>query len=201
MHLDRRQALRRFVLGGVGVATLPTWVESLVSVALAHPGMATPPAGPEVTWTPKALSPSQAETVTSLSELIIPETDTPGARQARVVEFIDAVLDDADDSERRQFFTGLTWIDRRCQELFGGDFLSSNEEQQIALLTILSSEKNTAPGEMLGVEFFTALKALTVTGYYTSEAALQELGDDGLFYFLDYPGCQHPEHQAEEQTP
>lgn len=68
--------------------------------------------------------------------------------------------------------------------------------EQTALLTIISSEDNRSLRERTGVEFFQALKELTVTGYYTSEIGmLEELGDDGGTYFDDDPGCQHPEHQ------
>ena len=50
----------------------------------------------------------------------------------------------------------------------------------------------------MGVEFFRGLKALTITGYYTSRIGmLEELGDDGRVVFSDYIGCVHREHKRE----
>ena len=129
--------------------------------------------------------------------MIIPQTDTPGAKAAKVNEFIDLVLDDANEAERKQFLNGLAWVDGRSQELFGSDFVSAAPDQQTALLTIVASPKNKAFEDQVGTEFFKAIKALTITGYYTSEIGMkQELGDDGQLFFLEYPGCTHPQHKA-----
>ena len=133
----------------------------------------------------------------TLSELIIPQTETPGARAARVNELIDLVLSDAEERDRKEFLKGLAWMDARSQELFGTDFLSAAPEQQTALLTILASPRNKAFEDQVGIDFFKAIKALTITGYYTSEIGMkQELGDDGQLFLLEYPGCTHPEHKA-----
>ena len=112
--------------------------------------------------------------------------------------FIDTVLDDANAAEREAFLGGLGWMDERSQELFGETFIAAASNQQMALLTIISSESNHSLSDRVGVEFFQALKELTVTGYYTSEIGMrEELGDDGSVFFDDDPGCGHPEHQAE----
>ena len=47
------------------------------------------------------------------------------------------------------------------------------------------------------MEFFQALKGMTITGFYTSEAGLlQDIGDDGQVFFTEFKGCQHKEHGA-----
>jgi hypothetical protein len=199
MTLDRRQALRTLALGSIGAAAAPAWAETLAAAAREHAARthAAPAAGPAAPWSPKFFDAHQNETVTVLSELIIPQTDTPGAKAAKVNEFIDLVLADAEERERREFARGLTWMDARSQELFGADFAAAAPDQQTALLTLLASPKNKALEDQLGIDFFKAVKSLTITGYYTSEIGMrQELGDDGQLFFLDYPGCKHPEHQA-----
>ena len=56
----------------------------------------------------RTLNPHQNATVTTISELIIPQTDTPGAKAARVNEFIDLILTEwYDDEEKSIFLTGL----------------------------------------------------------------------------------------------
>jgi len=181
-------------MASLGAATAPGWVMTLSDIAHAHAATTRPQAG--ATWQPKVFTTHQNETVVSLTELIIPQTDTAGAKAAQVNVFIDTVLDDADASEREEFLRGLSWMDDRSQELFGTDFIDAASNEQTALLTIVSSEDNQSLPDRTGVEFFQAIKQLTVTGYYTSEIGmLEELDDDGSVYFDDDPGCRHPEHQ------
>jgi hypothetical protein len=201
MPLDRRQALRKLAAGGLGAATAPLWGQRLTELAVAradahtHAAAAAPAAA--APWTPKFLDAHQNETVVAITELIIPQTDTPGAKAAKVNEFIDLVLSDAQPAERKEFLRGLFWMDTRAQELFGANFVSATPEQQTALLTIVSSGKNKSTSDQIGVEFFEAIKGMTVTGYYTTEIGLrQELGEDGNLFFASYPGCQHPEHKG-----
>jgi hypothetical protein len=199
MTLDRRQALRTLAFGGIGAVAAPAWAETLAEIARDHAdhAHATLTAAAEAApWAPKVFNAHQNETVVLLSEMIIPQTDTPGAKAAKVNAFIDLVLDDANETERKQFLNGLAWMDGRSQELFGTDFVSA-PEQQTALLTIVASPKNKAFEDQVGIDFFKAIKALTITGYYTSEIGMkQELGDDGQLFFLEYPGCTHPQHKA-----
>src|SRR2546430_10451532 len=55
-----------------------------------------------------ALNPHQNETVATIVELIIPKTDTPGAREAGVPAFIDVMVADwGDDDQRKMFTAGL----------------------------------------------------------------------------------------------
>ena len=200
MTLYRRQALRTLAFGSIGAVAAPAWAETLAEIARGHADhayTAVAVAAEAAPWAPKVFDAHQNDTVVVLSELIIPQTDTPGAKAAKVNEFVDLVLDDASESDRKQFLKGLAWMDARSQELFGTDFVSAAPEQQTALLTILASPKNKAFEDQVGIDFFNAIKGLTITGYYTSEIGMkQELGDDGQLFFLEFPGCTHPQHKA-----
>jgi Gluconate 2-dehydrogenase subunit 3 len=194
--VNRRDALRKLAIGGLGTATAPLWTSKLSAIAFAH-SHAMPAPADTAGWVPTVLDPHQDETVTVLSELIIPQTDTPGAKVALVNRFVDAVLADAEESERKTFFKGLAWLDARSRELFGADFVKAAPEQQTALLTILSSPNNKTLEDQVGIELFQAMKSMTITGYYTSEIGQkQELGDDGTMFFAEFKGCRHPEHGA-----
>jgi len=201
MQLDRRQVMKRLAMGGLGAATAPLWSQRLTELALAHSDphthTATQAAASAASWTPKVLDAHQNETVVTINELIIPQTETPGAKAAKVNEFVDLVLSDAQPPERKEFFRGLLWMDARSQELFGANFVSATPEQQTALLTIVSSPSNKSTGDQIGREFFDAIKGLTITGYYTSEIGIrQELGEDGTLFFAEFPGCTHPQHKG-----
>jgi type II secretory pathway pseudopilin PulG len=195
--LSRRQAMRTLATGAVGAAAASTWVESLD--ALARQQAHTHAAGAAIAaqeWTPRVLSARQNDAVVVLTELIIPETDTPGAKAARVNRFIDNVLYEAQPAVRERFLSGLAWIDERSRALFGKDFIGATAAQQTALLTRLSADGNPDKEDTRGTEFFDAIKSMTINGYYTTEIGLrQELGDNGQLFLPQFQGCNHPEHQ------
>jgi hypothetical protein len=197
--LNRRDALRRLAIAGAGAVSAPLWVEALSALAreqAPHVHASTASSAAAGTWSPKVLSAHQNETVTALCELIIPQTDTPGAREALVNRFVDGVLDEATASDRDAFLKGLAWMDARSTALFGTNVLSATPERQTELLTRMSSGSSGAGEETTGADFFQALKSLTITGYYTTQIGLQqELGDDGTLVLAEFKGCTHAEHQ------
>lgn len=195
--VDRRHALLTFGSVVAGAATPSLWVESLTAFARDQAHAAEAQAAiAAAEWAPTVLSPQQNETVIALTELIIPQTDTPGAKAARVNRFVDRVLSRARTEDRDAFLSGLAWIDRRSRELFEKDFVSADVESQTKLLTRLSAEGNPDREEQTGVDFFRAIKSMTINGYYTTEIGLrQELGDPGQLYQRVSEGCDHPEHQ------
>ena len=126
----------------------------------------------------RALDAHQAETVATITELIIPTTDTPGARAAHVTEFIDlmlAELSDADD--RARFVAGVADVDARSNALFGTPFVAATPENQTRLLQMLEAEGLEARAiDREARPFFADIKWLTLLGYYTSEVGqTQEL--------------------------
>ena len=197
MRVSRRDALRKLGMSGMAAATAPSWVEALTELAQGHIHPTPTAAAAAADWKPKVLSADQDATVVVLSEMIIPATNTPGAKAALVSRFVDAVLEDADEHERKEFLRGLEWTNLKSRELFGADFKSATAAQQTELLTAMSSDSPATSADLLGRDFFKAIKSLTITGYYTSEIGMkEELGDDGQVFFAEFKGCDHPEHGA-----
>ena len=194
--VSRREALRKLAVGSAAAATAPFWVEALATAAEEHAAHYHQAAASATVFKPKVFNAAQNKTVTALAEIIIPQTDTAGATKAKVNEFIDAVLADAKPDDRQKFLDGLAWMDTRSQADHGAPFVEAPPEKQTALLTALSTNASPSPADQPGVDFFKAIKWMTVTGYYTSEvAAREELGDDGQMFFTEFKGCTHPEHQ------
>jgi len=196
--IDRRTALRRLTSSGVALAASATWVDALSAFArqqAPHAHAAVAAAAQTVTgWKAKVLNAHQLRTVGVLSELIIPKTDTPGALDVHVDRFIDSVLAEAAPAERDQFLKGLAWVDARSRALFKQDLVTATPAQQTDLLTRLAAAGSQEAGA--GLDFFTAIKSMTITGYYTTQIGLeQELGDDGVLAQRSFEGCTHPEHQ------
>ncbi len=127
----------------------------------------------------RALNPHQNATVTVISELIIPQTNTPGAKAARVNEFIDLILAEwYDEDEKSTFLKGLADIDVRAHDLFSKDFIECGEKQQVELLQALDDELAASRAERrehpLGRNFFFMIKQLTLVGYYTSQIGFEQ---------------------------
>src|SRR6202049_3491251 len=149
----------------------------------------------------RTLNPHQNATVVVMTDLIIPETDTRGAKAARVNEFIDVILTEwATPEERQNFLEGLAGVDKQSQELFAKDFVDETPFQQSTLLRAMddfaASERgqrrakhgNTVPefDAQLKGNFYDIFRGITLHGYYTSEIGFtQELKLQII------PGAQH----------
>ncbi len=195
--MDRRQALRALGTAAAGAMTTPLWVKSLGAVSRQQAHAHSARSATDVTeWTPTVLTAHQNESVIVLTELIIPETDTPGAKAARVNRFVDSVLSEAKPEDRDKFLNGLSWLDERSRALYGQDFTAAGPADQIALLTRLSAQGNPDKEPPIGREFFEVIKGMTIDGYYTTEIGLRkELGDSGQLFQAVSQGCDHPQHQ------
>jgi hypothetical protein len=140
---------------------------------------------------PTFFQPEEFQTIEILSERIIPRSDTPGAKEAGVALLIDKAIV-ADPSLVLSYRAGLADLNALAAESYGNDFKSLSEEQQIALLTPLSLNTDSALGK-----FFVLVKNMTIDAYYKTEAGLKtELGWHGNTYLENFPGCDHPEHHG-----
>ncbi len=194
--MNRRDALRMLTAGAVIPALTP---ELFAFYREAHP---------EGSYALRTLNPHQNDTVVAMMDQIIPATDTPGAKGARVNEFIDVILTEwATEEERRHFLDGLADMDRQSNELFGKDFAAASLPQQVTLLRSLDDAASVArterrrhanntvpePDTQLKGDFFTVFKNITLHGYYTSEVAVtKELNPEKKNVFeIIMPGAFH----------
>lgn len=146
-------------------------------------------------FVPATLPLEQYEWVGTLTDLIIPATDSPGAREAGVPANIDRLLTDwYPEADRMRFLAGLATLDAHAQATYGQPGPSLEAEQQTALLAALDQQTfgpdkaaTMLPETLL--PFYRWLKELTVAGYYTSEVgATQELRVNPMgVYLADIP--------------
>ncbi len=137
-------------------------------------------------WKPSILSAHENETVIVLTELIIPATDTPGAKLARVNRYIDLFLRDGSAELRESFLGGLAWLDHHSIEQHGHAFIKCAPDQQVAMLKALEH------GQDIGHTFFEQAKSLTARIYYATEIGVKELNKGGRVPASF--GCQHAAH-------
>jgi glucoside 3-dehydrogenase (cytochrome c) hitch-hiker subunit len=136
----------------------------------------------------KAFDPHQNATVVAMSDLIIPATETPGAKDVHVNEFIDHIVADwFTDDERAGFLAGLADVDVRTQRLFQKTFVDASRAQQSEILRSLGDEMAAAAAALANEKrpyrgavpepqdnFYLMFRRLTLTGYFTSEVGFTQ---------------------------
>lgn len=132
------------------------------------------------------LNADQQNIVAAISSLIIPVTDTPGALEAGVPEFIQVMIADCYPTEdQNRFISGLNAIDEDAKKAYNTSFLDLEESQQIELLTRL--EKEAIEKRINDPEFappaLLMIKELTLIGYFTSE-----IGATQALNYVPVPG-------------
>lgn len=213
--VERREILRYIGIASVA-ATFPGFCRWSFACPADPSHVHTAPAT-DLPYKPLFFSSDQYRTVEHIAEMIVPEDDTPGAKQAGVAEFIDFMVANrvavssrgeirsaADairqgDDAQVQFIGGIDWINARSKSEFGKLFLDLTGEQQTSLLEELAYKAKFKPTTETGREFFQLIRDYTVVGYYTSKVGMESLGYPGLrSVWPKMPGCTHlndPEHR------
>lgn len=182
---DRRSLLR--IIGTVGATCVyPYSSENLFGqTAAAHHHVL-----PEQPAAPRFFPPQDFATIARITDLIIPDTETPGAVKAGVPEYLDLVI--ARDTDHQLLVAdGLRWLNAEAARAAGKHFIELTEAQQLAILEPLceaaDNEKNP---KARNVQFFALIKNLTADGYYTSKIGLlDELRYQGDKVLDAYPAC------------
>ncbi len=116
---------------------------------------------------PVFLDQVQFSIVERVVDLIIPETDTPGAHAAAVHHFVDLMLAEwASPDRQSRYQQGLQTIDDRAHADAGNNFAAISAADQLRVLQALDQEAH-ADGST--DTFFREFKKLVLFGYYTSE--------------------------------
>ena len=138
------------------------------------------------TWKPLLFTPQQNDTVIALIDLIIPATDTPGAKAALVNRYIDLLLHDGPASQRDRFLQGLKALEDESVRRERSPFLKLSPARQTALLQSIEAEEK---GDAYG--FFRMAKSMTSRLYFETEAGFKELNKNGVPKSW---ACTHPGH-------
>lgn len=176
--MDRREALK--VLGSV--AALP-FFNGPADAALNAAARIHDHVNGAATF--RTLNAAQQQLVIAFAERIIPRTDTPGATDVHVAEFIDLILSEwASEEEQREFLAGLADIENLAYRAGGATFVASDEKTTLEVLRILDGMRNDTAG---AGKTFGQLKSLTVYGYFTSERVQRDVLKTRM-YFTHYDG-------------
>jgi Gluconate 2-dehydrogenase subunit 3 len=183
VKVGRRAALKAIGTGIGTVAALP-WLsdEGLLAFARIQEAKAAPK--------PTVLSMLQFETLEALTEAIIPTDDrSPGAKQARVADYVDLLLSEVDKEIALQWFGGLAALDAEAMSRFRTPFSRLGAIQVDAIMQTIS--RNEASPQTPLETFFVMAKQATIRGYYTSSIGIhQELRYKGNQFLREFVGCE-----------
>ncbi|HTE30356.1 MAG TPA: gluconate 2-dehydrogenase subunit 3 family protein [Chryseolinea sp.] len=167
--MDRREALRRtaWIMGGV--VSAPAIMGVLNGCT----------AKPTLDWKPVFLSADQGLLVGQVAEIIIPKTDTPGAKETGVPGFIDLMLKEVySKADQDSYLEGLKAFDESAKKEYGDRFIELSAEKQSAFVKkmhdqAVQADRETKPAPKR--PFILTTKELTMLGFFTSEVGATQV--------------------------
>lgn len=120
-------------------------------------------------------------TITLLADIIIPKDEVSGsASEAKVPEFIEFIVKDM-PSHQTPMKGGLRWLDLQCFKRFEKAFRDCNQQQQMEMVDLIAwpDRASNKPELKPGVAFFSLMRNLTASGFYTSEIGVKDIGYAG----------------------
>lgn len=186
--MNRREAIKNQSLMIFGVTVSASVWSALYLSCRKEPGL---------DWKPTFFTADQASLLSSITETILPKTQTPGAIETGVPQFIDKAIASLLNPETQQKIRdGLDQVNELAKTTFGKKFPACSREERSSLLLDLDRQAGAYPLSLWGiileqskpVGFFRDLKSLTLMAFFSS----QEIGRGVLRYDPvpgDYQAC------------
>jgi len=149
-------------------------------------------AAPELAYKPVFFTEDQARTVGEIAEIIIPKTDTPGAKEAGVPAFIDLMLKDVYPQEDKdRFLAGLQEFEQQTTKMYGDAFLDLDPGKQLEWVkkvhdAAIETFKKLDDKGKKDKPFILMTKKLTMLGFFKSEP-----GATKVLQYNPVPGAYH----------
>jgi hypothetical protein len=172
--MNRREALKSTAMI-LGYALTGSTVASLMQSC---------DTGKSLSWTPQVLDDTQARILSAVVDRILPATDTPGAIEVGVDQFIDKILYRVfPENIQNGFASGLDSFNAYAQNKYNKDFARLLHEEQDAIITEFESKSGPLPASMWGFNFgevdefpfYRMMKELALIGYFQSERVSKEV--------------------------
>lgn len=120
-----------------------------------------------------ALTPDQIAFMDEVAETIIPTTNTPGAKAAKVGAFMNVMVADCyEEKDQKLFVEGIGMIETSAKSMYNKGFMDLSADQRSALLNQVNKELkayNDTKKDGDPNHYFGLMKQLTLLGYFTSE--------------------------------
>ncbi len=122
-----------------------------------------------------------------ISETILPATSSPGAKAAKVGEFMSMmVLDCYDETDQKIFTTGVLTLQDAFNKQYNTSFIKGTVDQRTAFLNALDKEQKNYQATKKKDDrshYFRMMKELTLLGFFTSE-----VGATKALRYVEVPG-------------
>jgi gluconate 2-dehydrogenase gamma chain len=121
-------------------------------------------------------TPAELATITVLADIIIPRDAVSGsASDAKVTPFIEFIVKDKPEHQT-PMRGGLRWLDMQSLKRFEKPFTGLTSAEQIEIVDDIAYPGKAKPENKPGVAFFNLMRNLTMSGFYTSEIGVKDLG-------------------------
>ncbi len=149
--MERRIALEQLALVTGSLIALPAWANAWTRTSL--------PVGKAL------LTDSQSDLLTRLIDTLIPASDTPGAKDLAVPDFVQRMVADCyEPAIQQNVKDGLAAVDALAQERFNQSFSACDANQRMDVLKAMEQSP-----EKPRKDVYALIKNLTIQGYTTSE--------------------------------
>ncbi len=185
--MDRRKSIKTLVVGSVAAGVLINACDT-PDKQVAVPDASNTPSGAnadrmveEITHNKqlndeKFFTAHEMATLGILADIIIPADEVSGsATDAKVPDFIEFMVKDRPEN-KIPMRGGLRWLDVECLNQYEKSFKDCSSQQQIELVDKIAYPKKVQPGYEQGVAFFTLMRNLTLSGFYSSEIGTKDVG-------------------------
>jgi gluconate 2-dehydrogenase gamma chain len=158
---------------------------------------ALPAAQAPADWKPVFLDAHQNDTLVAFADLLIPATETPGAKASDANRFIDLLLSAVTAEKQKAFLNALAYLDGECRQRYGAAFAHLSRERQTDFMHLIAYPRvispfagpSLIPADDPGHGHFRLLKEWVARAFYNSEVGMRSLGWDGSAPHGDF-GCK-----------
>jgi hypothetical protein len=185
--MDRRKSLKTLLIGGLSVGA--------VAEACNQPGKEKSTSKEEPVATDSSVrmpeeiihdkkiaeevffTAAEMGVITVLVDIIIPKDGISGsATDVKVPEFIAFIVNDKPDELQVPLRGGIRWLELESSKRFDKSFANLSNTQQLQIVDDIAYPAKAKPEFLQGVTFFTLMRNLTVTGFYTTEVGFKDIG-------------------------
>lgn len=113
----------------------------------------------------------QENLLAEIVETIIPKTNTPGAKELNIQQFIPKMIADCYDKKAQEVYAkGFDLVDNNAKNAHSKSFIECDAKQRLEVLNKMAKSENTDEKS-----FIQLVKGLTIRGYLSSEYVMTNL--------------------------